>query len=134
MSDNILRKLPSHRHLRWRDSLLSIPKKWLSTAESVDEFGFPDTLPKVPVPPLEQTMADYVLALEPITTPSQLERTKGIIKQFSSPQGLGPRLHQYLLDKRESEDNWVSILLINEQKLIKQAEQSSALDSNIPWA
>lgn len=53
-------------------------------------------------------MADYVLALEPITTPAQLERTKGIIKQFMAPQGLGPRLHQYLMDKREAEDNWVS--------------------------
>lgn len=57
-------------------------------------------------------MADYVLALEPITTAAQLERTKGIIKQFMSPQGLGPRLHQYLLDKREAEDNWVSCLPI----------------------
>ncbi|KAH8402760.1 hypothetical protein KR215_009885, partial [Drosophila sulfurigaster] len=98
----------------WRDSILSIPKKWLSTAESVDEFGFPDTLPKVPVPPLEQTMADYVLALEPITTPAQLERTKGIIKQFSAPQGLGPRLHQYLLDKREAEDNWAYYYWLND--------------------
>ncbi|KAH8312238.1 hypothetical protein KR044_009947, partial [Drosophila immigrans] len=98
----------------WRDSILSIPKKWLSTAESVDEFGFPDTLPKVPVPPLEQTMADYVLALEPITTSAQLERTKGIIKQFSAPQGLGPRLHQYLLDKREAEDNWAYYYWLND--------------------
>ncbi|KAH8359409.1 hypothetical protein KR093_006523, partial [Drosophila rubida] len=98
----------------WRDSILSIPKKWLSTAESVDEFGFPDTLPKVPVPPLEQTMADYVLALEPITTAAQLERTKGIIKQFSAPQGLGPRLHQYLVDKREAEDNWAYYYWLND--------------------
>ncbi|XP_017874631.1 PREDICTED: choline O-acetyltransferase, partial [Drosophila arizonae] len=98
----------------WKDSILSIPKKWLSTAESVDEFGFPDTLPKIPVPPLEQTMADYVLALEPITTPAQLERTKAIIKQFVSPQGLGPRLHQYLVDKREAEDNWAYYYWLND--------------------
>lgn len=63
-------------------------------------------------------MADYVLALEPITTPSQLERTKGIIKQFTAPQGLGPRLHQYLMDKREAEDNWVSRI----------ADQKSGID------
>ncbi|KAH8407949.1 hypothetical protein KR222_004993, partial [Zaprionus bogoriensis] len=98
----------------WKDSILSIPKKWLSSAESVDEFGFPDTLPKVPVPPLEQTMADYVLALEPITTAAQLERTKNIIKQFAAPQGLGPRLHQYLLDKREAEDNWAYYYWLND--------------------
>uniref|UniRef100_A0A1A9W5V2 Choline O-acetyltransferase n=1 Tax=Glossina brevipalpis TaxID=37001 RepID=A0A1A9W5V2_9MUSC len=65
------------------------------------------TLPKVPVPPLEQTMADYIRALEPVTTPAQLERTKAIIQQFTAPNGLGLRLHQYLVDKREAEDNWV---------------------------
>lgn len=69
------------------------------------------TLPKVPVPPLDETMADYIRALEPITTPAQLERTKELIKQFVAPQGLGPRLHQYLLDKRDAEDNWVSFYL-----------------------
>lgn len=67
------------------------------------------TLPKVPVPALDETMADYIRALEPITTPAQLERTKELIRQFSAPQGIGARLHQYLLDKREAEDNWVSI-------------------------
>ncbi|KAI8130758.1 Choline O-acetyltransferase [Lucilia cuprina] len=65
------------------------------------------TLPKVPVPPLEQTMADYIRALEPITTPAQLERTKAIIKEFTAPNGLGPRLHQYLVDRRETEENWL---------------------------
>ncbi|XP_034127226.1 choline O-acetyltransferase [Drosophila guanche] len=98
----------------WKDSILSIPKKWLSTAESVDEFGFPDTLPKIPVPPLEETMADYVRALEPITTPAQLERTKELIRQFTAPQALGERLHQYLLDKREVEDNWAYYYWLND--------------------
>ncbi|XP_037952494.1 choline O-acetyltransferase-like [Teleopsis dalmanni] len=59
-------------------------------------------------------MADYVRALEPITTPSQLERTKGIIRQFSSANGLGPKLHQYLLDKREAEDNWAYNYWLND--------------------
>uniref|UniRef100_A0A1I8PS00 Choline O-acetyltransferase n=2 Tax=Stomoxys calcitrans TaxID=35570 RepID=A0A1I8PS00_STOCA len=72
------------------------------------------TLPKVPVPPLEQTMTDYVRALEPITTPAQLERTKAIIKQFTAPNGLGPRLHQYLTDKREAEDNWAYYYWLND--------------------
>lgn len=26
----------------WRDSLLSLPKKWLSTTEATDEHGFPE--------------------------------------------------------------------------------------------
>ncbi|KAL9891816.1 choline acetyltransferase isoform 2-T2 [Glossina fuscipes fuscipes] len=72
------------------------------------------TLPKVPVPPLEQTMADYIRALEPVTAPAQLERTKAIIQQFTAPNGLGPRLHQYLLDRREAEDNWAYYYWLND--------------------
>uniref|UniRef100_A0A1A9VPP6 Carn_acyltransf domain-containing protein n=1 Tax=Glossina austeni TaxID=7395 RepID=A0A1A9VPP6_GLOAU len=51
-------------------------------------------------------MADYIRALEPVTEPAQLVRTKAIIQQFTAPNALGPRLHQYLLDRREAEDNW----------------------------
>lgn len=78
------------------------------------------TLPKVPVPPLEQTMTDYIRALEPITSTAQLERTKAIIKQFTAPNGLGPRLHQYLTDKREAEDNWVSSIAIGRNNMYFQ--------------
>ncbi|CAD6994243.1 unnamed protein product, partial [Ceratitis capitata] len=92
----------------WRDSLLSIPKKWLSTAESVDEFGFPCTLPKIPVPPLEETMANYIRAIEAFTPPAKLECAKQLVKKFAAPDGIGPKCHQYLMDKREAEDNWVS--------------------------
>ncbi|XP_018791208.1 PREDICTED: choline O-acetyltransferase [Bactrocera latifrons] len=98
----------------WRDSLLSIPKKWLSTAESVDEFGFPCTLPKVPVPPLEETMANYILAIEAFTTPAKLECTKLLIKKFMGPDGIGQKCHQYLMDKREAEDNWAYNYWLND--------------------
>lgn len=63
-------------------------------------------LPKVPVPPLEQTMTEYLRALQPIVTSQQYEKTEKIVKQFMIAPG--PRLNQYLLEKRELEDNWVS--------------------------
>lgn len=53
-------------------------------------------------------MAEYLRALEPVLTPQQYEKTKAIVTQFMDPAGLGPTLQQYLLDKRELEDNWVS--------------------------
>ncbi|GAB0094146.1 Choline/carnitine acyltransferase domain [Sergentomyia squamirostris] len=92
----------------WRDSLLSLPKKWLSTTEATDEHGFPEDLPKVPVPPLEQTMAEYLRLLEPILTVQHHERVRAIVKQFTAPTGLGPILQEYLNEKREAEANWVS--------------------------
>lgn len=55
-------------------------------------------------------MADYIRALEPIVTPEQLQHTKKLVEEFVSPNGLGPKLHQYLLEKREAEENWASSL------------------------
>ncbi|KAG5671594.1 hypothetical protein PVAND_001787 [Polypedilum vanderplanki] len=90
----------------WKEQILSLPKKWLSQASDTDEYGFPDQLPKVPVPPLEQTMTEYLKALKPIVTAQQYEKTKNIIKLFSVHPG--PKYHDYLVEKREAEDNWVS--------------------------
>ena len=54
-------------------------------------------------------MSEYLRALKPIVTSQQYERADKIIKQFSvSP---GPKLHQYLVDKREAEDNWVRLVM-----------------------
>uniref|UniRef100_A0A182S9A5 Choline O-acetyltransferase n=1 Tax=Anopheles maculatus TaxID=74869 RepID=A0A182S9A5_9DIPT len=96
----------------WKDSILQLPKKWLSTSEATDEFGFPQMLPKVPVPTVEQTMAEYLRVLQPIVTPQQLDRTKSIIKQFSAT--IGPGLQEYLLARRETEDNWAYHYWLND--------------------
>lgn len=60
----------------------------------------------MPVPPLEQTMTEYLRILEPVLTQQQHDKTKMIVKNFIS--GLGPVLQEYLHEKRENEDNWVS--------------------------
>lgn len=75
----------------------------------IDVFFFNQlqALPKVPVPPLEETLSEYLRVLKPIVTVQQYEKTKSIVKQFSSTTG--PNLHQYLTDRRDVEDNWVSI-------------------------
>ncbi|XP_053695535.1 choline O-acetyltransferase [Sabethes cyaneus] len=86
----------------------------MSTTEATDEFGFPEMLPKVPVPTLDQTMTEYLRVLQPIVTPQQLERTRAIIKQFTAPNGLGMTLQQYLLDKQEAEDNWAYYYWLND--------------------
>lgn len=64
-------------------------------------------LPKLPVPELEETMTEYLRALEPTLTQQQHDRVTTIVKQFESPSGLGPKLHQFLVEKRDAEDNWV---------------------------
>lgn len=93
---------------RKRDILISFPVLICSNLYLQD-------LPKVPLPSLEETMAEYLRVLEPIVTSQQLEKTKALVKQFAGPNGLGPILQQYLEEKRDADDNWVNIqtFLIN---------------------
>lgn len=65
-------------------------------------------LPKVPVPELEKTMSEYLRLMEPVLTANHHDRVKNIVKQFTAPTGLGPVLQQYLQEKRDAENNWVS--------------------------
>lgn len=85
-------------------------------------------------------MAEYLRALEPVLSHQQFERTKAIVKQFSSPPGLGPTLHQYLVEKRDAEDNWVILFGVrhvaqlpttihNEKILIIMRFASSRIDN-----
>ncbi|KAG0245852.1 acyltransferase ChoActase/COT/CPT [Mortierella sp. GBAus27b] len=66
------------------------------------------TLPKLPVPTLEETLAKYLRSIEPLTTPEELERNKALAKDFIKPGGLGQALQQRLLDvDRAAPNNWL---------------------------
>ncbi|GLV45383.1 Choline acetyltransferase [Carabus blaptoides fortunei] len=63
-------------------------------------------LPKLPVPALEHTMYRYLDTMRPVLTDVQHERLKQIVDKFAGPDGLGPKLQLYLLDRQEKLDNW----------------------------
>ena len=66
------------------------------------------TLPKLPVPSLDETLAKYLRSIEPLTTPEELERSKVLAKDFVKPGGLGQILQQRLLDvDRAAPNNWL---------------------------
>ena len=68
-------------------------------------------LPKLPVPPLEQTMAAYLEAVQvAVGDPEQVAETRRIVEQFMRPGGVGPKLQDQLMDKQSKEDNWVQIV------------------------
>ncbi|KAF9579184.1 hypothetical protein BGW38_004654, partial [Lunasporangiospora selenospora] len=72
-------------------------------------FAFQETLPKLPVPTLEETLAKYLRTIEPLTTPEELERNKALAKDFIKPGGLGQALQQRLLDvDRAAPKNWLN--------------------------
>ena len=69
-----------------------------------------DSLPPLPVPPLQQTMDKYLLAIKPLVDEEDFEYTQDLVKDFLKPQGDGEMLHNKLLQKAKEEKNWVSNL------------------------
>ncbi|ESN99655.1 hypothetical protein HELRODRAFT_84274, partial [Helobdella robusta] len=64
-------------------------------------------LPKLPVPPLRDTLTKYLDSIRATVTDKQYEKTQEIVKEFGSPGGLGEFLQKKLLEHAEMQDNWV---------------------------
>ncbi|XP_072949841.1 choline O-acetyltransferase [Epargyreus clarus] len=96
------------RDTGWGESLLSLPKKWLSTqVYGTEDEDFQDVqLPKLPVPDLQATMDSYLDFASVIVNQQQLENTQGLVKTFM--EDLGPKLQNLLLDRQKETNNWVT--------------------------
>ncbi|XP_072038688.1 choline O-acetyltransferase-like [Amphiura filiformis] len=63
-------------------------------------------LPQLPIPPLHQSLENYLRSLIPIVTPEQFENTRKIIEDFGKPGGRGEYLQNKLLAYAATESNW----------------------------
>lgn len=68
-------------------------------------------LPKLPIPPLEQTLKKYEKTMRPLLDEAGRTRLKTLIEKFGGEGGLGPKLQLYLLDRQQKLDNWVCSIL-----------------------
>ncbi|XP_066477485.1 choline O-acetyltransferase [Tiliqua scincoides] len=64
-------------------------------------------LPKLPVPPLQQTLQMYLQCMKHLVAEEQYKKTKAIVERFGSVGGQGEVLQQELLARREKTENWV---------------------------
>ncbi|NXY01631.1 CLAT acetyltransferase, partial [Pteruthius melanotis] len=64
-------------------------------------------VPKLPVPPLQQTLRMYLQCMKHLVPEEQFEKTKVIVEQFGSAGGLGESLQQMLEERSEKTMNWV---------------------------
>ncbi|KAI9913107.1 hypothetical protein PsorP6_004917 [Peronosclerospora sorghi] len=73
--------------------------------ETERTMQYQDELPSLPLPPLEQTIEQYVRSCEPLLTPTELEHTKAVCHDFL--HGVGPQLQAILQERADSERNWI---------------------------
>ncbi|XP_054688697.1 choline O-acetyltransferase isoform X2 [Grus americana] len=64
-------------------------------------------VPKLPVPPLQQTLGMYLKCTKHLVPEEQFRKTKVIVEQFGIAGGLGESLQQILEERREKTTNWV---------------------------
>ena len=70
---------------------------------------FQASLPKMPIPPLAQTLERYALSLRPLLNGSEYERSLKSIKDFGVPGGAGEDLQNRLTSRSKRPDikNWL---------------------------
>ncbi|XP_061788008.1 choline O-acetyltransferase-like [Nerophis lumbriciformis] len=69
--------------------------------------GDPKGLPKVPVPPLKQTLDTYLRCVRHLVKAEQFDKTKAMVEKFGAAGGVGEVLQKKLLERRDKMENWV---------------------------
>uniref|UniRef100_A0A672SX42 Zgc:154046 n=1 Tax=Sinocyclocheilus grahami TaxID=75366 RepID=A0A672SX42_SINGR len=83
-----------------------------------------ESLPKLPVPPLQQTCVRYLASLEPLICEEEMTHTHKLMDEFLRPGGVGERLQKSLERRARKTENWLTDWWM----------QSSYLDSRMPVA
>lgn len=70
---------------------------------------FQDSLPRLPVPALEETAKRYLKSLHPILSASEYTKSKAAVENFIRPGGVGCKLQEKLIARREDPQNknWI---------------------------
>lgn len=72
-------------------------------------FRFEESLPKLPVPTLEETSKRYLRSVQPLLNDVEYASTKKAVEQFSKPGSIGQELQKRLIARRDDpkHKNWI---------------------------
>ncbi|XP_040180616.1 carnitine O-acetyltransferase isoform X1 [Rana temporaria] len=79
-------------------SLVKLPGRYLAHQEA---------LPHLPIPPLQQTLDKYLLALKPLVSQEEWSHTNQMVDEFQT-SGVGERLQKSLERRARKTENWLS--------------------------
>ncbi|ORY65498.1 carnitine O-acetyltransferase [Pseudomassariella vexata] len=87
----------------------SLPAGYAEDKSKGPMLRFQASLPKLPVPTLEETAARYVKSLNPLLSPVELAASKKAVEDFIKPGGVGRKLQEKLVARREDAKikNWI---------------------------
>ncbi|KAI1143183.1 acyltransferase ChoActase/COT/CPT [Hypoxylon sp. FL0543] len=92
-----------------RRSNSSLPPGYVEDKSKGAMLRFQDSLPRLPVPTLEETAARYVKSLHPLLSPVEFAASKKAVDEFIKPGGVGQKLQEKLIARRENPKikNWL---------------------------
>ncbi|KAI1207954.1 acyltransferase ChoActase/COT/CPT [Annulohypoxylon truncatum] len=92
-----------------RRSNSSIPSGYVEDKSKGAMLRFQDSLPRLPVPTLEETTSRYLKSLHPLLSPDELAASKKAVDEFIKPGGIGQKLQEKLIARRERPEikNWI---------------------------
>lgn len=69
-------------------------------------FGGESSLPKLPVPTLEETLSRYLASVKPLVSESQFLKTQEAVHQFAA-SAQAQELQKRLIARRDETDSWL---------------------------
>jgi len=87
----------------------SLPSGYSEDKSKGAMLRFQDSLPRLPVPTLEETSKRYLKSLHPLLSEAEFAKSKTAVDDFVKPGGVGQRLQEKLLAKRQDPEtkNWI---------------------------
>lgn len=87
----------------------SLPAGYKEDSTKGAMLRFEDSLPKLPVPTLEETSKRYLRSVRPLLSKDEFEKTSKAVESFVASGSLGQELQKRLVAKREdaSVRNWI---------------------------